>query len=637
LRTAFDKCNGNFTELYGFSYQPLDADLTALAALAGIDVIYYRSGTDIWSPVTIGTGLSFASGTLTGTGGTSGSAEYTFSTSTSAPPASGQIRFNNATYSAVTLVWVHNITNGGTDIKRPLLATPIGTKLIIQEQNNSANYADYEVIGTPVDRGNYVEFPVTFLEGGTAIANNQRVLFARQMGASYAPINSPIFTGDPQAPTPTAGDNDTSIATTAFVKAQSYATITYVDSADALKAPLASPAFTGNPTAPTPTAGDNDTSIATTAFVQNAISGVGGGNVSNVGTPTNGQWAQWTDATHIQGVATAAAPWVQKAGDTMTGTLTIAASASSIVLNKSASGGTSQVVMQTAGSARWQLVLSDGTAESSTSTGSNFALNRYNNSGVLIDTLLTIARANGQVTLAQPLNLPGNPSSALQAAPKQYVDTMLPLAGGTLTGNLIGTTFSTTGETTLGNTSFVAHAATGQLLLGANAVAAGYYPAAQCMVRSAAGVWGMSILNPVAGSTTAIAFQNSGGSVIGSIDLSTTNTTYATTSDARLKKDNKPFMRGREIIAQLPVKDFRWRNTGEHGTGLIAQEVIDIWPDAVSVGQGEPGDKNFKPLGIDYSKYVPPLIQALQEAFRQIDELKQEVQALRDASWTNQR
>src|SRR5215813_10655362 len=30
---------------------------------------------------------------------------------------------------------------------------------------------------------------------------------------------------------------------------------------------LASPAFTGNPTAPTPAPGDNDTSIATTAFV----------------------------------------------------------------------------------------------------------------------------------------------------------------------------------------------------------------------------------------------------------------------------------------------------------------------------------------------------------------------------------
>jgi hypothetical protein len=38
------------------------------------------------------------------------------------------------------------------------------------------------------------------------------------------------------------------------------------------KAPLASPAFTGNPTAPTPAVGDNDTSVATTAFVSaNAV------------------------------------------------------------------------------------------------------------------------------------------------------------------------------------------------------------------------------------------------------------------------------------------------------------------------------------------------------------------------------
>jgi hypothetical protein len=36
-------------------------------------------------------------------------------------------------------------------------------------------------------------------------------------------------------------------------------------------APVASPAFTGNPTAPTPASTDNDTSIATTAFVQAVV------------------------------------------------------------------------------------------------------------------------------------------------------------------------------------------------------------------------------------------------------------------------------------------------------------------------------------------------------------------------------
>jgi hypothetical protein len=39
---------------------------------------------------------------------------------------------------------------------------------------------------------------------------------------------------------------------------------------------LASPAFTGNPTAPTPSPGDSDTSIATTAFVMGALAGAGG-------------------------------------------------------------------------------------------------------------------------------------------------------------------------------------------------------------------------------------------------------------------------------------------------------------------------------------------------------------------------
>jgi hypothetical protein len=75
-----------------------------------------------------------------------------------------------------------------------------------------------------------------------------------------APLASPLFTGNPKAPTPTAGDNDTSIATTAFVQAEI-----------APKAPLASPALTGTPTAPTPTASDNSTTISTTAFVKTAV------------------------------------------------------------------------------------------------------------------------------------------------------------------------------------------------------------------------------------------------------------------------------------------------------------------------------------------------------------------------------
>ena len=53
------------------AYQPLDADLTAIAALSGIDVIYYRSAGG-WSAVTIGANLSFVGGTLSSTASGSG-------------------------------------------------------------------------------------------------------------------------------------------------------------------------------------------------------------------------------------------------------------------------------------------------------------------------------------------------------------------------------------------------------------------------------------------------------------------------------------------------------------------------------------------------------------------------------------
>lgn len=85
---------------------------------------------------------------------------------------------------------------------------------------------------------------------------NKSQLDAAVSGLSsvYAPLASPTFTGDPKAPTPSIGDNDTSIATTAFVKAQGYA-------------PLASPTFTGVPAGPTAANGTNTTQLATTAFV----------------------------------------------------------------------------------------------------------------------------------------------------------------------------------------------------------------------------------------------------------------------------------------------------------------------------------------------------------------------------------
>jgi len=118
----------------------------------------------------------------------------------------------------------------------------------------------------------------------------------------FAPINSPTFTGNPTAPTPLAGDSDTSIATTAFVAnavsaaggllpsnnnplmsgtaspgtGTSASRDDHVHPSDTSRAPLASPTFTGVPAAPTPATINNTTQIATTEFVQNVVAGIGG-------------------------------------------------------------------------------------------------------------------------------------------------------------------------------------------------------------------------------------------------------------------------------------------------------------------------------------------------------------------------
>jgi len=82
---------------------------------------------------------------------------------------------------------------------------------------------------------------------------------AQRVTLGVPPIASPTFTGTPRAPTQTAGNNSTLLATTSFVT-----------TANNLKANLASPTFTGTPRAPTQTAGNNSTLLATTSFVTTA-------------------------------------------------------------------------------------------------------------------------------------------------------------------------------------------------------------------------------------------------------------------------------------------------------------------------------------------------------------------------------
>ena len=80
-------------------------------------------------------------------------------------------------------------------------------------------------------------------DGGTAKTVDNLVVSGGDIGAATAT-------------TPATGDDDTSVATTAFVKAQNY---------------LTSGANIGAATATTPAASDDDTSVATTAYVKDQV------------------------------------------------------------------------------------------------------------------------------------------------------------------------------------------------------------------------------------------------------------------------------------------------------------------------------------------------------------------------------
>jgi hypothetical protein len=106
-------------------------------------------------------------------------------------------------------------------------------------------------------------------------------------------------------------------------------------------------------------------------------------------------------------------------------------------------------------------------------------------------------------------------------------------------------------------------------------------------------------------------------SVIGSIgQVGSTAVAYYTTSDYRLKEDLKP-INGLEIVNKIKVYDYKWKAEDSRMDGVLAHELQEILPYAVF------GEKDGKRMqGVDYSKIVPVLIQAIKDQQVQIEQLK---------------
>ena len=114
------------------------------------------------------------------------------------------------------------------------------------------------------------------------------------------------------------------------------------------------------------------------------------------------------------------------------------------------------------------------------------------------------------------------------------------------------------------------------------------------------------------------------GVQVGSVAVSASATAYNTTSDERLKNDlgEMSFDKALELVRRIEVHDYAWKKTGVTDCGTFAQQLYEVYPAAVTPGRGEPGDAEFVPWAVDYSKLVVPIMRAVQGMDRRLNALE---------------
>ena len=128
--------------------------------------------------------------------------------------------------------------------------------------------------------------------------------------------------------------------------------------------------------------------------------------------------------------------------------------------------------------------------------------------------------------------------------------------------------------------------------------------------------------------TNMIAFSNANGDV-GMISTSGSTTTYATSSDYRLKNTITPMIGALARVAALKPVTFKWTADNSDGEGFIAHELQSVVPDCVS-GEKDAVDDEGNPQyqGVDTSFLVATLTAAIQEQQALIEALTTRITTL---------
>jgi hypothetical protein len=118
-----------------------------------------------------------------------------------------------------------------------------------------------------------------------------------------------------------------------------------------------------------------------------------------------------------------------------------------------------------------------------------------------------------------------------------------------------------------------------------------------------------------------------GASDVGSIDTTTTSTSYNTSSDYRLKENVVPITGALDRVDALKPSRFNFiADADKTVDGFLAHEVADVVPEAIS-GEKDAVDEDGNAIyqGIDQSKVVPLLVGAIQELKAEIELLKSQI------------
>lgn len=119
--------------------------------------------------------------------------DYRASTIITAPPNSGQIRWDNATQTSAANLFVHGTTDAGSNVQPILRNLDIGTELYIFSDADIAQIQQW-TIDSVTDNTTYTTYGVTLIDSnGSDFSNNQRIKF-HVVGGGGGAMPSPLTT-----------------------------------------------------------------------------------------------------------------------------------------------------------------------------------------------------------------------------------------------------------------------------------------------------------------------------------------------------------------------------------------------------------------------------------------------------------